>query len=187
MPRITKIYTRQGDQGQTRLGGGQQVDKFAPRVAAYGDVDELNSSLGVARTVGLDPELDEVLERIQNELFHLGTDLCFLEKDRAATALPGVSQPHVDRLEQLVDRLTEPVGPLENFILPGGSPGAAQLHVARCVCRRAERSVAAVAAGEAVSPHVLKYLNRLADALFAMARYENHKKGVSDVYWNSRA
>jgi len=187
MPRITKVYTRKGDDGTTRLGGGQSVGKDAPRIEAYGTVDELNSVIGVALSHGLDPRIDRELRRIQNELFHLGSDLCFVESDKKQRPVPTVEERHVEALEKLMDDLGAELGPLENFILPGGSPGAARLHVARTVCRRAERLVVALAALEPVHPPVIRYLNRLSDALFVMARYENHREGVPDITWDSRA
>jgi cob(I)alamin adenosyltransferase len=187
MPRITRVYTRTGDDGSTALGGGQRVPKDSARIAAYGTVDELNSALGGALAAGLDERLAGALRRIQNELFHLGSDLCFTEEDKAARPVPVVGERHVAALEELMDELTAELGPLANFILPGGSPGAAQLHVARTVCRRAERELVALAREEAIGPHTLPYVNRLSDALFVMARYENLKRGVPDALWDSRA
>lgn len=187
MPRITRVYTRSGDDGSTGLGGGQRVSKDSLRVDAYGDVDELNAQIGAALGRGLVDELRAELARVQNELFHLGSDLCVLEEDKARMPVPCVEQKHVDALEKLMDRLSAEVGPLENFILPGGTPGAAQLHVARTVCRRAERAVVALSRAEPVGPFTIKYLNRLSDALFVMARYENHRCGVTDPIWDSRA
>jgi cob(I)alamin adenosyltransferase len=187
MPRLTKIYTRQGDEGQTSLSGGQRVPKDSLRVIAYGTVDELNSLLGVALASGLCDRLAEVLPDIQNELFHLGSDLSFLEEDKAKFPVPQIEPRHVERLEALIDEMTAVVGPLQNFILPGGSPGSAHLHVARAVCRRAERDVITLARGEGVGPHVIRYLNRLSDALFVMARYENHARGVAEPLWDSMA
>lgn len=186
MPRITKVYTRTGDDGTTGLGGGQRVLKDSARIEAYGTVDELSSSLGVAVALGLQLRLAETLARIQNELFNLGSDLCILEEDKAKMPVPVVEERNVDALERLMDELSEELGPLQNFILPGGSPGAAQLHVARTVCRRAERLVIALSRLEPVGPYVVKYLNRLSDALFVMARYENLKRGIPDVLWDSR-
>ncbi len=186
MPRLTKLYTRKGDAGQTSLSGGQHVAKDAPRVAAYGTVDELNSCLGVAVAVGLSPRLAAVVPEIQNELFHLGSDLSFLEVDKARFSLPQIETRHVARLEALIDELVAEVGPLQNFILPGGCLAAAQLHVARTVCRRAERAAIALAREEAIGSLVIPYLNRLSDALFVMARYENHVRGVPEPLWNSR-
>ena len=187
MPRITKVYTRTGDDGTTSLGGGGRVAKDSARVEAYGTVDELNSHLGVAIASGLDAALAEALGAIQNDLFHLGSDLCVTEEDKSARPVPRIEARHVDALERLIDRLSEELPPLENFVLPGGSAGAAQLHVARAVCRRAERLVVALSRNEAVGEHVIVYLNRLSDALFVMARWENRRKGVPDVLWDSRA
>ena len=186
MPRLTKIYTKTGDAGTTALGGGQRVPKDAPRIEAYGTVDELNSVLGVALACGLEPTLAAELTRVQNELFHLGSDLCTLEDDKAVRPVPRIEERHVRALEQAIDRMTAELGPLENFILPGGSEGAARLHLARTVCRRAERLVVALARDEAVGDQVVRYLNRLSDALFVMARWENRHRGVDDVIWNSR-
>jgi len=187
MPRITRVYTRTGDDGTTALGGGQRVQKDAARIAAYGTVDELNSVLGVALASGLGERLAAALRRIQNELFHLGSDLCVREEDKASKPVPVIGQRHVAALEELLDELTGQLGPLTNFILPGGSPGAAQLHVARTVCRRAERQLVALSREEAIGPFVVSYVNRLSDALFVMARYENFEKGVADTTWDSHA
>jgi cob(I)alamin adenosyltransferase len=187
MPRLTKIYTRKGDTGMTSLAGGQRTAKGALRIEAYGTVDELNAQLGVVLAQGLAERLAQELPAIQNELFHLGSDLAFLEEDKNRLALPHIEARHVQKLEGLIDEITAVVGPLENFILPGGAMGAAQLHVARTVCRRAERLVANLARQEAVGAYVLPYLNRLSDALFVMARYENEVKGVPEPLWDSRA
>jgi cob(I)alamin adenosyltransferase len=187
MPRLTKLYTRKGDEGETSLGGGQRVSKDSLRVEAYGTVDELNACLGVALAAGLTPRLDELLRPIQNELFHLGSDLCFLEEDKANIKLPQIEARHIERLESHIDEFNHVVGPLQNFILPGGSLGAAHLHVARTVCRRAERAVVALARKEAIGALALRYLNRLSDLLFVMSRFENHQRGVDDPLWDSRA
>jgi cob(I)alamin adenosyltransferase len=186
MPKLNKIYTRGGDDGTTGLGGGQRLSKDAPRIAAYGVVDELNSLIGQALAAGLAAEIEELLAPVQNELFHLGSDLCFLEEDKAKAQIPQIEKRHVDALEQVIDRMTAELGPLENFILPGGSPGAAQLHVARAVCRRAERTLVTLATAEPVGEWTLRYLNRLSDALFVMARFENHRKGHAEALWDSR-
>ena len=186
MPRITKIYTKTGDDGTTGLGGGQRVPKDDLRIEAFGSVDELNSAVGAALACDLQPELAEELTRIQNELFHLGSDLCMLEEDKRRRPVPVIEERHVLALEALLDRLTDELGPLQNFILPGGSPGAAQLHVARASCRRAERAVVALSRREPIGPWTLRYLNRLSDALFVMARQENRHRGVPDVTWDSR-
>ena len=187
MPRITKIYTRKGDDGTTALGGGQRVKKGSLRIETYGTVDELSSAIGVAVAGGLDALLVEHLMRIQNELFHLGSDLCVLEEDKKTLEVPRIEQRHVEALEALLDRLTTEVGPLENFILPGGSPGGAALHLARTVCRRAERLLVTLAEREQVGEYTLPYLNRLSDALFVMARFEHKHRGLTALYWNSRA
>jgi len=187
MPRITKVYTRTGDDGTTSLGGGQRVGKDAPRIEAYGTVDELNSSIGLALASGLDDAIAGPLRTIQNELFHLGSDLCVLESDKAKRPVPRIEERHVVALENLMDRLSEELPPLENFVLPGGTVGAAQLHVARTVCRRAERLLVALARTEMVGPWTVRYLNRLSDALFVMARHENRSRGVRDILWDSRA
>ncbi|MPZ16741.1 MAG: cob(I)yrinic acid a,c-diamide adenosyltransferase [Luteitalea sp.] len=185
MPRLTRLYTRKGDDGATGLGGGQRVGKDSARVAAYGTIDELSSTIGVALAIGLSPHLAEVLPAIQNELLNLGADLCFVEEDKQRLTLPQIEQRHIEALERLIDELTAIVGPLENFILPGGAPGAAQLHLARTVCRRAERDVVALSRAEPIGRLVLPYLNRLSDALFAMARYENHERNVREPLWDS--
>jgi cob(I)alamin adenosyltransferase len=187
MPRITKIYTRTGDDGTTGLGGGQRVPKDSLRLEAFGTVDELSSQIGAALAGGPDAELAGQLRAIQNELFHLGSDLSILEEDKVRMPVPRIEQRHIDALEKLLDRLTVEVGPLENFILPGGTTAAAQLHVARTVCRRAERLVVALAREEIVGEHVVTYLNRLSDALFVMARVANRRAGQAETTWNSRA
>ena len=187
MPRLTKIYTRQGDDGSTRLGGGQRVQKDSLRIEAYGTVDEVNSAIGVALASDLDTEVAQPLLVIQNELFHLGSDLCFLEEDKEKIELPRIEERHTEALERLIDRLNSSLGPLLNFILPGGAPGAAHLHLARTICRRAERVLVTLAEREPVGTHAVQYLNRLSDALFVLARYENNKKGASDVTWDSHA
>jgi len=186
MPRLTTIYTRKGDEGETSLGGGQRVPKDSARVAAFGTVDELNSAIGVALAHGLSPRLMETLPVIQNELFHLGSDLAFREEDKHAYQLPQIEDRHVRRLEEWIDELNEVVGPLQNFTLPGGSIGAAQLHLARTICRRAERDVLTLARAEPIGGRVMPYLNRLSDLLFGMARYENHQRGIAEPLWNSR-
>jgi len=187
MPRLTKIYTRRGDDGTTSLGSRTRVPKESLRVEAYGSVDELNSVIGVALAHGLAKRLAEELPVVQNELFHLGSDLCFTEEDKTHFTIPEVEKKHVTRLETLIDEFSEAVGPLENFILPGGSIGAANLHVARTVCRRTERIVIALSREEAVGQFVIPYLNRLSDALFVMARFENLMKKVAEPLWDSRA
>ncbi len=187
MPRITKVYTRTGDDGTTALGGGQRIDKDAPRIEAYGTVDELNSVLGAAVAEGVAESLAGRLGAIQNELFHLGSDLCLLEEDKERLPVPRIEERHVAALEGWIDDLSAALPALENFILPGGSRGAAWLHVGRTVCRRAERRVVALGREEAVGDWTVRYLNRLSDLLFVMARAENRQRGVGDVLWDSRA
>lgn len=187
MPRITKVYTRTGDDGTTSLGAGQRVAKDSLRVETYGTVDELNSHIGCAIAANLEPALAEELGRIQNDLFHLGSDLCVTEEDKTLRPVPRIEARHVAALEESIDRLSADLAPLENFVLPGGTPGAAQLHVARTVCRRAERLAVALSRGEEVGGQVVVYLNRLSDLLFVMARWENRKKETPDVLWDSRA
>ncbi|MDH3591969.1 MAG: cob(I)yrinic acid a,c-diamide adenosyltransferase [Planctomycetota bacterium] len=187
MPRITRVYTRGGDDGSTGLGGGQRVPKDHLRIESYGTVDELNSLLGVARALGLAASIDRLLARVQNDLFHLGSDLCILEEDKTTMPVPQIQPRHVEQLEKTMDGWNEELPALENFILPGGSPGAAELHVARTVCRRAERLLVALAREEPIGEHVIPYINRLSDLLFVAARYENREKGCDDILWDSRA
>ena len=187
MPRITKVYTRTGDDGTTGLGSGGRVGKDSPRIEAYGTVDELNSSIGAALAAGLNDAIAPALASIQNDLFHLGSDLSVPEEEKERRPVPRIEERHVTALETLMDRLSEELTPLENFVLPGGTPGAAQLHIARTVCRRAERVVVALSRREPVGPYAVRYLNRLSDALFVMARHENKRRGSSDVLWDSRA
>lgn len=187
MPRLTRIYTRTGDDGTTGLGNGERIAKTAPRIEAYGAVDELNSAIGVILTLAPTPTLADPLRRIQNELFHCGADLCVPESAKSAMPGPRIEPRHVAALEELIDQLNEELPPLANFILPGGTPAAAQIHVARTICRRAERDALRLAAVEAIGASVVHYLNRLSDALFVMARFENLKTGTAEPLWDSRA
>jgi cob(I)alamin adenosyltransferase len=186
MPRITKVYTKKGDGGYTSLGGGQRVSKDSLRIEAYGTVDELNSHLGVALAMGLDDASAEALRAIQNDLFHLGSDLCIREEDKATLKVPTVEERHIEALEGWIDRFNGELPALTNFILPGGTAGSAQLHVARCVARRSERLVVALAHQEAIGEFAVKYLNRLSDLLFVLARRENAVAGVDEPVWDSR-
>jgi cob(I)alamin adenosyltransferase len=183
MPRLDRIYTKTGDEGTTGLGGGRRVSKDSLRVTAYGTVDELNSLIGVALAAGLCDRLTQELTLIQNELFDLGSDLCWPSDDERRARIPTVEPRQVEKLERLIDEFNDAVGPLTNFLLPGGSPGAAHLHVARAVCRRAERETVRLDREEAIGEYVLAYLNRLSDALFVMTRYENHERGVAEPLW----
>ena len=185
---LNKIYTRTGDAGTTALGSGERVPKHALRIAAYGTVDETNASIGMAR-VHLGnalPGLDGKLIRIQNDLFDLGADLCVPDGDgRKGKQNPlRVSEAQVQRLEDEIDEMNTELQPLRSFVLPGGSPASAALHVARTVCRRAERLMVELAAqpGEVVAEPALKYVNRLSDFLFVASRYANDR-GKSDVLW----
>lgn len=186
MPRLNKISTRKGDDGSTSLAGGERVSKDSLRVSVYGTVDELDSFIGLALAHGLCERLMEVLPPIQNELLHLGSDLAFREEDKANyPKLPLIEAHHVEKLDSILKELNAVVGPLENFILPGGSIGSAYLHVARTVCRRAERLCVALSHDEAINPHLIPYLNRLSDVLFVMARYENKMRGMKEPLWNT--
>ncbi len=181
MVQLTRIYTRGGDKGKTSLGNGKRVAKHDPRVAAYGAVDEANATLGLVR-LHCGPEADALLARIQNDLFDLGADLATPD-DRALEYEPlRVSAGQVDWLEQQIDRLNAELAPLKSFVLPGGSPAAAYLHLARTVTRRAEREVTVLAEQEAIGPQAVRYVNRLSDLLFVMARHENDQ-GRLDVLW----
>lgn len=187
MPRLTKIYTRTGDDGMTALGTRERVSKDNRRVAVYGEIDELNAFLGVALSSELQANVQEPLLRIQNELFNLGAQLAFPVKRGSESKVPQIRQLHIDELESLIDQLNKEVGTLENFILPGGSKSASMLHFARTVCRRAERSLVALMHEEHVDKLALVYLNRLSDLLFVMARYENKKQGVQEITWDTSA
>ncbi len=183
MVKLTKIYTRGGDGGETSLGDGSRVAKSSARVASYGEVDEANAILGVVRLYVTGPE-DAVLARVQNDLFDLGADLCTpIAEDPDRPALR-VTQSQVDWLEGQIDRMNAELAPLNSFVLPGGTPAGAFLHQARTAVRRAERVLVGMLAepDAAVNRLVLVYLNRLSDLLFVMSRYVNDK-GVNDVLW----
>lgn len=174
--RLSRIYTRTGDDGSTGLGDGSRVAKDSARVAAYGSVDELNSTLGVVIASGVSDDVATLLTEIQHELFDLGGELC----------IPGATMivdADVDRLEQRLDRYNDDLPPLKDFILPGGGLPAAHCHVARTVCRRAEREVLTLARAEEVRGEVLRYLNRLSDLLFVLARVLARASGSGEVLW----
>jgi cob(I)alamin adenosyltransferase len=185
---LNKIYTRTGDAGATALGTGERVPKHAPRIAAYGSVDETNASIGVARLHLSEAHaaVDAMLGRVQNDLFDLGADLCAPERAGAQASRERlrVSEAQVKRLEDEIDGMNAELLPLRSFVLPGGTPAAAALHVARTVCRRAERAMVELAAdpSEPVSAPALKYINRLSDLLFVASRYVNDL-GRKDVLW----
>ncbi|MDW8052630.1 MAG: cob(I)yrinic acid a,c-diamide adenosyltransferase [Armatimonadota bacterium] len=178
-----RIYTRTGDTGETGLIGGQRVPKDDPRVEAYGTVDELNATLGLARCYLHDmPDLDELLERVQNELFDIGAELA--SPPERAAQFQSIEEQHILALENAIDQLETELEPLRQFILPGGTLAAAHLHLARTVCRRAERCVVHLSRLSTVNAAIIKYLNRLSDLLFVMARVANHRAGVGDVKWD---
>jgi len=183
---LSKIYTRTGDDGTTALGTGRRVAKYDLRVEAYGTLDETNAAIGLARlhTRDRQPTLDAMLARIQNDLFDLGADLCFPDETKDARGRLQVTDAQVARLEGEIDGLNHELEPLRSFVLPGGSPAASYLHLARTISRRAERLMVALAArkGEAVGDAALRYINRLSDFLFVAARYANDK-GKLDVTW----
>lgn len=182
--RITKVYTRTGDSGETSLAAGERVSKACSRVCAYGDVDELNCFLGLARCRLADAGLRPLLQQIQHELFVLGADLSTPLPDptgHKADSVRRISATEVEGLEKAIDRYNETLPPLEEFILPGGNESAALLHVARAVARRAERATVHLAATETLNPQALVYLNRLSDLLFVLARVVNRQGGSAEV------
>jgi cob(I)alamin adenosyltransferase len=180
MVRLTRIYTRQGDGGDTHLGDMSRVRKTHPRVAAYGDVDELNSVIGIARQEALPAGYDSWLARIQNDLFDLGADLCVPQGGDGEPLR--VTAEQVARLEGWCDQVNDTLEALKSFVLPGGAAGAAALHLCRTVCRRAERSVIALTDVEPINAHAVEYLNRLSDLFFILARGVNATAG-GDVLW----
>lgn len=184
-----KVYTRRGDSGETGLLGDVRVRKDTARVEAYGTVDELNCQLGVVRAAlpaDADPAIDTLLARLQSELFDLGAELA-TPPDRLDTRLAAHVHVATDErtaaLEGEIDRMEAELEPLKNFVLPGGTPAAAALHVARAVCRRAERRAITLSHQDTVRPEALRYLNRLSDLLFVLARYANHHAGIADIPW----
>jgi len=186
MVHINRVYTRAGDDGSTALGGGQRVPKDSLRIETYGTVDELNSVIGVAVESGLHESMKPQFFVIQQVLFNVGSDLCILEEDKKRFSVPGIEQRHIDQLEGWIDGWNDSLEPLKSFILPGGGLAAAQLHVARTVCRRAERLAIALAREEETGAFVVPYLNRLSDLLFVAARYQSVREGREDLLWDSR-
>jgi cob(I)alamin adenosyltransferase len=174
--RITKVYTKAGDGGQTSLVGGARVSKACPRVDAYGDVDELSSLIGLARAMPQDDEVDDVLGLIQNDLFTLGADMA----SPSEIEVPRIDESFITKLEGLADRFLAELEPLKEFILPGGSQAGAALHLARTVARRAERRAVALSEKEDLNPQAIVYLNRLSDLLFILARAVNRRAGVPE-------
>lgn len=181
MVTLTKIYTRGGDKGQTSLGDGERVAKHHLRVEAYGTVDETNGVIGLAR-VHTEGAADAMLGRIQNDLFDLGADLCTPETGRKGEGALRIVDAQVERLEHEIDALNADLQPLKSFILPGGTPGAAYLHLARTVARRVERLITQLAESEPINPVAVRYINRVSDHLFVLARHLNDK-GRKDVLW----
>ena len=184
MPRDVRIYTKTGDTGETGLFGGGRVPKSDARVAAYGEVDELNALIGVALTSIRDADIREALGAIQPDLFVVGAHLATPATTRGRRpALPSLPDDRVANFERRIDAAEAELPPLDAFVLPGGSPGGAALHHARTVCRRAERAIVALAAGQPVEPGVIVYMNRLSDLLFVLARLENHRAGQPERKW----
>jgi len=181
-----KIYTKTGDKGDTALFSGGRVPKHHLRVESYGTIDELNSIVGVVRATQPSAQTDTWLEELQNQLFHLGADLA-TPMDAKADWIARVTAEQVEWLEETIDTMTEQLDPLSNFILPGGTMAGAQLHVARTVCRRAERIVSALQEAEEINTFSLIYINRLSDWLFTLARYENKQAGEPESKWVVRS
>ncbi len=181
MVKLSKIYTRGGDKGETSLGDGRRLAKHAPRIAAYGTVDEANAAVGLAR-LHAEGEADRMLARIQNDLFDLGADLCTPEGAERRRQALRISAAQVARLETEIDAMNAELAPLNSFVLPGGRPAAAYLHLARTLVRRAERLITELASREPVNPEAVKYVNRMSDHLFVLGRHLNDK-GASDVLW----
>ena len=183
---LNRIYTRTGDAGETALGSGERVSKASLRIATYGTVDETNATVGVARLHTADTKLDAMLARIQNELFDLGADLCVPDRGQKLEYEPlRILPKQYERLEHEIDELNGELAPLRSFVLPAGHPAAAQLHVCRTVCRRAERLIVELAAldSEPVSEGAIAYINRLSDFFFVASRWVNAKHGSGDVLW----
>lgn len=183
-----RIYTRKGDSGETGLIGGPRVSKTHPRVEAYGDVDELNAAVGLALAMVSDPLVRERLASVQPDLFVIGARLAEAEARRGrGKALPELPDSRIRTLESWIDDATAGLPELRAFILPGGTPGGAAIHLARTICRRAERRVVALAAQETVDDWILAYMNRLSDLLFVLARLENHRAGSPEIEWHAGA
>lgn len=182
---MARIYTRTGDFGETGLFGGGRVNKDEPRVEAYGEVDELNAALGLARSEKLPADLDALTQAIQEQLFTLGALLATPAGTKAEQSIPTLQAQWIIDMEQAIDRFDVEIGPLHQFILPGGSRAAATLHLARTICRRAERRVVSLFRGAGFDATPITYLNRLSDLLFTMARVANQRAGLKDVGWKA--
>ncbi|HAC15605.1 MAG TPA: cob(I)yrinic acid a,c-diamide adenosyltransferase [Bacteroidetes bacterium] len=179
-----KIYTKTGDTGKTSLFGGGRVSKDSARIEAYGTVDELNSTIGYARSQRLSVDSDKKLEVIQNDLFVMGADLATPPETKAT--IKRIDSDQITQLELWIDEMEKNLSPLRYFILPGGTPGASAIHISRTVCRRAERCVIQAMETESISNLVVIYLNRLSDFLFVMSRYENSKAGINEIHWKTK-
>ncbi|HVE85070.1 MAG TPA: cob(I)yrinic acid a,c-diamide adenosyltransferase [Myxococcales bacterium] len=180
---MSPIYTKTGDSGETGLFGGGRVGKDDPRVAAYGEVDELNATIGFARSHGMDPELDALARRLQEELFTVGAVLATPQGSKAEQHIPKVRAEWVKAMEDAIDAFDKELPAMDSFILPGGGPAASSLHLARTVCRRAERRAVPLYRAGKIELLVISYLNRLSDLLFTMARAANHRAKIQDVKW----
>jgi cob(I)alamin adenosyltransferase len=180
-----RIYTKTGDSGETSLFGGGRVRKDHPRTAAYGDVDELNSAIGLARATAPVELFDDLLQAVQRDLFSIGGRLATPRPEKVAKTMEKAVLPpeRAESLERVMDAAEEELPPLQAFVLPGGTPKAAVLHLARTICRRAERSVVRLAGEDDVPPEIMIYLNRLSDLLFTLARLANHRAGSPDITW----
>jgi cob(I)alamin adenosyltransferase len=184
--RLDRIYTRGGDHGETSLGDGSRTPKCHIRVKAYGGIDEANAAIGVALLHIADPEVKSLLSLVQNDLFDIGADLCVPEREGSTRSRLRVSAKQVETLERQIDTFNDALSPLTSFILPGGSPASAHLHLARAIVRRAERDVVELALSETINEEALKYVNRLSDLLFVLCRYLN-ARGTADVLWTPGA
>jgi len=181
-----KIYTKTGDNGDTSLFGGKRLPKSSLRIDAYGTVDELNAQIGVVRALKPPAEIESILDHLQNQLFVLGADLA-TSMDTVSSKILRIQQDHIHNLEKIIDQIDAQMKPLQLFIFPGGHPVGAQMHVARTICRRAERLVDALGRKEDIGKFPLVYLNRLADLLFVLARYANFRAGIEETTWNGGA
>jgi len=180
-----KIYTKTGDSGQTGLFGGKRVEKNNRRIEAYGTIDELNSIVGLVLCEKVESKTKTVLTSIQNSLFIIGSELA-TPSDVKSSAIQSISENEIQNIEKYIDDLDDELTPLKNFILPGGCKSAAILHFARTVCRRAERRIVDINSNEEVNSNIIKYINRVSDLLFVLARYENQKKSTSEIEWKPR-
>lgn len=184
--RITRVTTRTGDQGQTRLAGGQMVSKASLRVQAYGEIDELNAFIGLILADEVLDETREILTPVQHQLFVVGGELAFSLEDGEKHQLDKITAADVTALERGVETINETLEPLKEFVLPGGRRSAALCHVARTVCRRVERTIVALREQEALNPEVIRFVNRLSDLLFVISRAENVRHGVAEVNWSRK-